>query len=173
MPSLRRPSLLAPPLLDGRRGRPSSRCSGRGEARSVPQCPSLSSPPHPVALGSPPQTGRLLTTCGSAGDAFTEVRKREYTVEVGIGVEAMESGDLLLAAGYGFADQHPLDRAGNAWVVPVSEGWHQRAPGTRRDALEVAQLAQTGRPASAPECRRRRHSRMRSSSLRTRLLRVP
>ncbi len=59
------------------------------------------------------------------GDAFTEVRKRERTVDVGIGVEAMESGGLLLAAGYSFAwhpDQHPLDRAGNAWGIPVTEG---------------------------------------------------
>lgn len=56
---------------------------------------------------------------------FQEVRKREHTVDVGIGVEAMEAGDRLLAAGYTFAwheDQHPADRTGTAWGIPVTEG---------------------------------------------------
>jgi hypothetical protein len=46
-------------------------------------------------------------------------------VDVGIGTDAMEAGELLVAAGYTFrwhADQHELNRNGNAWGIPVDEG---------------------------------------------------
>jgi hypothetical protein len=57
---------------------------------------------------------------------FDEVRRRgqldPFAFDVGIGVEAMDAGDPLLGAGYLFrwhADQHPFDRNGTAWGIPV------------------------------------------------------
>jgi hypothetical protein len=57
---------------------------------------------------------------------FDEVRRRgqldPFAFDVGIGAEAMDAGDLLLGAGYLFgwhADQHPLNRNGTAWGIPV------------------------------------------------------
>ncbi|WP_139770679.1 hypothetical protein [Paenarthrobacter ureafaciens] len=44
------------------------------------------------------------------------------TLDVGIGVEAMEAGDRLIGAGYRFnwhPRQHPLNRRGAAWGIPV------------------------------------------------------
>ena len=54
---------------------------------------------------------------------FDEVRKREHTVDVGIGADAMEAGGKLITAGYSFAwheDQHPSHREGTAWGIPVT-----------------------------------------------------
>lgn len=46
------------------------------------------------------------------------------TIDVGIGVAAMEAGDALLTAGHSFRwhdDQHVLDRSSSAWGIPVEE----------------------------------------------------
>ncbi len=60
---------------------------------------------------------------------FSQVRRAgrldPLAIDVGNGVEAMDAGDVLLAAGYSFrwhADQHPLNRNGSAWGIPVEEG---------------------------------------------------
>jgi len=44
------------------------------------------------------------------------------TIDIGIGVEAMEAGNRLISAGYRFSwhpDQHPRNRRGAAWGIPV------------------------------------------------------
>lgn len=60
------------------------------------------------------------------GDRAYEVHRKgvrdALACDVGIGVEALEAGELLIAAGYSFAwheDQHPADRGESAWGVPV------------------------------------------------------
>jgi hypothetical protein len=57
-----------------------------------------------------------------------EVRRRAVldplAVDVGIGVDALAAGEVLMLAGYKFrwhADQHPLNHAGAAWGIPVKE----------------------------------------------------
>lgn len=62
------------------------------------------------------------------GAAAHQVRRRgavdPSAVDVGIGVEALDAGEILMGAGYRFnwhPDQHPLDRTGTAWGIPVEE----------------------------------------------------
>lgn len=59
-------------------------------------------------------------------DSCWEVRRDgvvdPLTLDVGIGVEAMEAGDRLIGAGYRFnwhPGQRPLNRRGTAWGIPV------------------------------------------------------
>jgi hypothetical protein len=60
---------------------------------------------------------------------FHEVHRRgqvdPLAIDVGIGVEAMEAGEVLIQAGHSFRwhpDQHPLNRDGTAWGISVDEG---------------------------------------------------
>ena len=62
------------------------------------------------------------------GDRAYEVRRGgvldPFSVDVDIGVTALEAGELLMAAGYTFrwhADQHPRNRGHTAWGIPVQE----------------------------------------------------
>lgn len=59
-----------------------------------------------------------------SGVWWARVAVRAFTVDVGIGVEAYEAGEVLMAAGYRFAwhdDQHPLNRGETAWGIPVTQ----------------------------------------------------
>lgn len=73
-----------------------------------------------------PDVGTAAVVREILGGAGFEVRRYgdvdELAVDVGNGTEAMNAGDLLLAAGYRFRwhpDQHPLNRRATAWGIPV------------------------------------------------------
>lgn len=73
-----------------------------------------------------PDVGTAAAVREILGDAAFEVRRHgkvdELAVDVGNGTEAMDAGNLLLAAGYRFRwdpDQHPLNRRATAWGIPV------------------------------------------------------
>jgi hypothetical protein len=73
-----------------------------------------------------PDTEHASTIRSLLDGRFSEVRRRgqldPLAVDVGIGIEAYEAGEILLRAGYTFhwhADQHELNRDGTAWGIPV------------------------------------------------------
>lgn len=62
------------------------------------------------------------------GDRAYEVRKKgqldRLAYDIDIGVDALNAGEILLAAGYTFGwheDQHETNRVGGAWGIPVEE----------------------------------------------------
>ena len=73
-----------------------------------------------------PDLDTAVNVRGVLGDRADEVRRRgkrdELACDVGIGVDALDAGELLLSAGFTFqwhSDQHPLNRSDTAWGIPV------------------------------------------------------
>ncbi len=73
-----------------------------------------------------PDIERAKAVRGLLDGRFDTVRRQgqvdPLAIDVGIGIEAFEAGEVLLGAGYLFhwhADQHQLNRTGTAWGIPV------------------------------------------------------
>lgn len=73
-----------------------------------------------------PDAGNAATIRSLLAGRFDEVRRDgrsdPLAVDVGVGIDAYEAGEILIAAGYSFrwhADRHKLNRHGAPWGLPV------------------------------------------------------
>jgi hypothetical protein len=103
------------------------RVVGHGRIRSMPTTLLIATSPRSTWItSSDAATAKAVNAL--LGGRGHEVRRGgvldPLATDIGIGVDALEAGEVLMAAGYEFrwhADQHPLDRALAAWGIPVGE----------------------------------------------------
>jgi len=95
--------------------------------RSVPITLLIATTPRSTRIQCPDsETAKAVRAL--LGAKGRDVRSRgvldPLAVDVGIGVQALGAGEVLMAAGYEFrwhAEQYALNRASTAWGLPVKE----------------------------------------------------